>query len=105
MIRRPPRSTLFPYTTLFRSRYEYNGIPRDENLQAGNAIADDPARGLFFRAPKPDVNNFAPRFGFAYDPTGRGKWAIRGGAGLAYDITPANFALNNFPPQVQSEQN
>src|SRR5258708_21553054 len=23
MIRRPPRSTLFPYTTLFRSLYEY----------------------------------------------------------------------------------
>src|SRR3712207_8826143 len=23
MIRRPPRSTLFPYTTLFRSRYSY----------------------------------------------------------------------------------
>src|SRR2546429_4587962 len=23
MIRRPPRSTLFPYTTLFRSRYEH----------------------------------------------------------------------------------
>src|SRR5260221_5512005 len=23
MIRRPPRSTLFPYTTLFRSRYDY----------------------------------------------------------------------------------
>src|SRR5258708_23978296 len=27
MIRRPPRSTLFPYTTLFRSR-KY-GVPRD----------------------------------------------------------------------------
>ena len=26
MIRRPPRSTLFPYTTLFRSA-EVNGIP------------------------------------------------------------------------------
>src|SRR2546430_10202245 len=26
MIRRPPRSTLFPYTTLFRSRVD-NGIP------------------------------------------------------------------------------
>src|SRR5256885_9224159 len=25
MIRRPPRSTLFPYTTLFRSRYEQEG--------------------------------------------------------------------------------
>src|SRR5256885_12801740 len=29
MIRRPPRSTLFPYTTLFRSRgYRYDGSPR-----------------------------------------------------------------------------
>src|SRR2546422_7376748 len=31
MIRRPPRSTLFPYTTLFRSRFEarreQNGVP------------------------------------------------------------------------------
>src|SRR2546427_4719853 len=29
MIRRPPRSTLFPYTTLFRSRGGW-GLPRDE---------------------------------------------------------------------------
>src|SRR2546427_8402536 len=27
MIRRPPRSTLFPYTTLFRSQEERNGHP------------------------------------------------------------------------------
>src|SRR5260370_28296521 len=26
MIRRPPRSTLFPYTTLFRSRSEYGRV-------------------------------------------------------------------------------
>src|SRR5256885_12042077 len=26
MIRRPPRSTLFPYTTLFRSGREWNGV-------------------------------------------------------------------------------
>src|SRR2546430_10285976 len=26
MIRRPPRSTLFPYTTLFRSLYEDSGL-------------------------------------------------------------------------------
>src|SRR2546430_8814686 len=26
MIRRPPRSTLFPYTTLFRSRPEVSGL-------------------------------------------------------------------------------
>src|SRR2546430_10340562 len=32
MIRRPPRSTLFPYTTLFRSRDNYArwGLPQDE---------------------------------------------------------------------------
>src|SRR2546422_1340396 len=29
MIRRPPRSTLFPYTTLFRSLEERNGEDRD----------------------------------------------------------------------------
>src|SRR3712207_9494625 len=27
MIRRPPRSTLFPYTTLFRSEYETHVVP------------------------------------------------------------------------------
>src|SRR2546421_3016890 len=34
MIRRPPRSTLFPYTTLFRS--EENAIHRD--LHSGNIL-------------------------------------------------------------------
>src|SRR5256885_9920661 len=28
MIRRPPRSTLFPYTTLFRSRLDQDGVQR-----------------------------------------------------------------------------
>src|SRR2546429_6381990 len=32
MIRRPPRSTLFPYTTLFRSRYQHR-IPAFKFLQ------------------------------------------------------------------------
>src|SRR6478736_2116250 len=30
MIRRPPRSTLFPYTTLFRSRRRLNGQRHDD---------------------------------------------------------------------------
>src|SRR3989449_11245124 len=30
MIRRPPRSTLFPYTTLFRSRHEHRGTAEDD---------------------------------------------------------------------------
>ena len=32
-----------------------------------------------------DWNNFAPRFGFAYDPQGNGRTAIRGNAGVYYD--------------------
>src|SRR3712207_8538053 len=33
MIRRPPRSTLFPYTTLFRSEQEGSEAPRATGLQ------------------------------------------------------------------------
>src|SRR2546426_7549205 len=36
MIRRPPRSTLFPYTTLFRS---HRRAPRDERMGAAEPIA------------------------------------------------------------------
>src|SRR3712207_6953083 len=36
MIRRPPRSTLFPYTTLFRSR---TYLPRDSWIAYGDHIA------------------------------------------------------------------
>ena len=31
MIRRPPRSTLFPYTTLFRSTEKFNALPKPSN--------------------------------------------------------------------------
>src|SRR3712207_6887299 len=47
MIRRPPRSTLFPYTTLFRSLHDGRPtvarVGRDVDLAAGRAEVD-PAR-------------------------------------------------------------
>src|SRR2546430_13475312 len=35
MIRRPPRSTLFPYTTLFRSRRGSTAVQQDEQRPTG----------------------------------------------------------------------
>ena len=86
-------------------RYEWSGVPRDEGKQALNAIANDPTFGLIFRKPKSDTNNFGPHLGFAWDPTGRGKWSVRGGAQIAYDVIPNNFAINSLPPELQTEQN
>src|SRR2546429_8951576 len=40
MIRRPPRSTLFPYTTLFRSEV------RLDALEVGQLVADEIERGV-----------------------------------------------------------
>src|SRR3712207_7068365 len=39
MIRRPPRSTLFPYTTLFRSVQQRGGEPANVKLSAASAIS------------------------------------------------------------------
>ena len=63
-----------------------------------------PGRGLvpvgtvgLDRLYEPDYNNFAPRFGFAYDLTGRGRTILRGAYGLYYD-TPSQdyFLLQGF---------
>src|SRR3989454_4829217 len=50
MIRRPPRSTLFPYTTLFRSSLEQRGDARrqDENADGRRIRRPDLARPLHF---------------------------------------------------------
>src|SRR2546430_6922052 len=64
MIRRPPRSTLFPYTTLFRSDWTVSGIPPFERFyeshkgevlaflrrRAGRDRADDLFQETFLRA-------------------------------------------------------
>src|SRR2546429_2381267 len=48
MIRRPPRSTLFPYTTLFRSREEDRPDGRPVPERAGTGLEPEPGtpRGI-----------------------------------------------------------
>src|SRR3712207_6911843 len=45
MIRRPPRSTLFPYTTLFRSQHGDRGLDRVPAEQDDDVARADPALG------------------------------------------------------------
>lgn len=60
-------------------RYEYFGRPQ------ANPNPDLPITSEFAT----DANNFAPRFGFAFDPANSGRTVIRGGAGLYYNVVVA----------------
>ena len=85
-------------------RYEWTSNPKDVRKQTLNAISNLPP-SFVFREPTTDTNNFMPRIGFAWDPKGDGKWAVRGGFGVSFDVTPQNFPLLSLPPQLQTEQN
>src|SRR2546422_6344011 len=50
MIRRPPRSTLFPYTTLFRSEAAAESLPYQQHVGHDRVVLD---REHFAGAPEP----------------------------------------------------
>src|SRR2546422_8549709 len=61
MIRRPPRSTLFPYTTLFRSLYDENSaiyVTKAEALRATGSILGGTVTGwVMDRLEAIDIND------------------------------------------------
>src|SRR5258706_8422194 len=76
MIRRPPRSTLFPYTTLFRSHYQYDLNLSDitEVWRRGSVIASwllDLTAGALLE--DPHLSKFAGRV----SDSGEGRWTIK----------------------------
>jgi hypothetical protein len=99
----------------FGLRYEYSSPKVDLQgrtfsaiLGAKSSVFPNSPVGLVFpgdsSAPRgsnyPDRNDWAPRFGFAWDPKGNGKTSIRGGFGVQYDILKAedNFQFNGQSP-------
>jgi hypothetical protein len=74
-------------------RYELNSVPKEVN----GLIAEQ----YRFRG---DHNNFAPRFGFAWQADRDGKTAVRGGYGVYYNVLELSFVgLTRFnPPLIQN---
>jgi hypothetical protein len=82
-------------------RYEYFGPLHSSKKDIANFI---PGQGLLIQGNgldsifQPNKTNFAPRLGFAYQPTSTGDLVVRGGFGVFYDQINMNPFLDFRPP-------
>src|SRR5215472_8658129 len=78
-------------------RYEYFGpLSSDRNdIAIFTAAKGLQIPGSIF---PPNRNDFAPRFGFAYQPTDKGDLVVRGGFGVFFDQINMNPFLDFRPP-------
>jgi hypothetical protein len=82
-------------------RYEYFGPLHSSKKDIANFI---PGKGLLIQGNgldsifEPDRNNFAPRLGFAYQPTSNHDLVVRGSIGVFYDQINMNPFLDFRPP-------
>jgi hypothetical protein len=88
-------------TLNFGLRYEVSTVIKEDHNLLGNF---DISKGLIQTGVNgvsgpynPDRNNFAPRFGFAWDLFGTGRTVLRGGGGIIYETVnwESFLALNN----------
>jgi hypothetical protein len=85
------------FTVNYGMRWDYFGVVGEKNSlfyrfdPTSQAVV--PAGQLYNK----DLNNFAPRIGFAYDVTGKGRTVVRGGWGLFYDAFAQDIFLGHVP--------
>lgn len=72
-------------------------------LSDADILAAQDAVGVQQGIPR-DNNNWAPRFGFAYDMFGTGKTVVRGSAGLYYDHPLLAVAFNSDIADASQQQ-
>lgn len=94
-----PMKEIFGRTEQFRPDAYAAGVHSTviPSAPAGLFFVGDSYNGIGFPATgnTPDWNNFAPRVGIAFDPTGSGKTAIRAGGGVFYYSRLPGLFLND----------
>lgn len=73
------------------------------NLSSSDILAAQDVLNVQQGFPR-DTNNFAPRFGFAYDMFGNGKSVVRGSVGLYYDHPLLAAAFNSDIADASQQQ-
>jgi hypothetical protein len=73
------------------------------NLSSADILAAQDALGVQQGFPR-DTNNFAPRFGFAWDMFGNGRTVLRGSIGLYYDHPLLAVAFNSDIADAAQQQ-
>ncbi len=82
-------------------RYEYFGPVHSDKKDLAVFV---PGKGLLIQGNgigsifPPNRNDFAPRLGFAYEPTAKGDFVVRGGIGIFFDQINMNPFLDFRPP-------
>jgi hypothetical protein len=85
-----------------------DGLPASVTNLPNGIVQCGVTAGVPVGCMKGHLFNAAPRFGFAWDPKGDGKWAVRGGYGVFYEHTNGNEgnteSLENSPPLATTIQ-